>query len=115
MRNLLLLALLAAPLAAQPVRKDARPAPSDPARVASHPAVRRALDSIRATNAWTLAQQTAVCEIPAPPFKEATRGAELKRRFEALGFRDVRVDAEGNVIGERPGSAGGAGPTVILS
>jgi acetylornithine deacetylase/succinyl-diaminopimelate desuccinylase-like protein len=115
MRNLLPLALLAAPLAAQPVRKDARPAPSDPARVASHPAVRRALDSLRATNAWTLAQQAAVCEIPAPPFKEATRGAELKRRFEALGFRDVRVDAEGNVIGERPGAAGGAGPTVLLS
>jgi tripeptide aminopeptidase len=116
MRTLLPLALLA-PLAAsaQPVRKDARPTPADPARVAAHPAVRRALDSLRATNAWTLAQQVAVCEIPAPPFKEAARGAELKRRFEALGFRDVRVDAEGNVIGERPGSAGGAGPTVLLS
>jgi acetylornithine deacetylase/succinyl-diaminopimelate desuccinylase-like protein len=113
MRTLLPLALLAAPLAAQPVKKDAPTAPSDPARLAALPAVRRALDTLRATNAWTLAQQTAVCEIPAPPFKEAARGAELKRRFEAMGLRNVRVDAEGNVIGERPGS--GAGPTVLLS
>ena len=113
MRHFLPLALLAAPLAAQPVKKDAPRTPSDPARLAAVPAVRRALDTLRATNAWTLAQQTAVCEIPAPPFKEAARGAELKRRFEAMGLRNVRVDAEGNVIGERPGS--GAGPTVLLS
>jgi len=106
MRNLLPLALVAAPLGAQH-------SPSDPARLAALPTVRHALDTLRATNAWTLAQQTSVCEIPAPPFKEAARGAELKRRFEALGLRNVRVDAAGNVIGERPGS--GAGPTVLLS
>ena len=111
MRNLLPLALLAAPLAAQPVRKDARPAPSDPARVAAHPAVRRALNSIRATNAWTLAQQTAVCEIPAPPFKEDRRGAPFQETLRGVKLPDVARDAEGNVIGEPPGS--GDGPTVL--
>jgi acetylornithine deacetylase/succinyl-diaminopimelate desuccinylase-like protein len=79
----------------------------------TRPAVRAALETIRRDNAWTLEQQRTICEIPAPPFKEAARGAELARRFEALGLRDVRTDAEGNVIGERPGT--GNGPTVVLS
>jgi acetylornithine deacetylase/succinyl-diaminopimelate desuccinylase-like protein len=59
---------------------------------------------LRATNARTLAEQASVCEIPAPPFKEQARGQELARRFRALNLRNVRVDAEGNVIGERPGA-----------
>ncbi|MDF1503965.1 M20/M25/M40 family metallo-hydrolase [Roseisolibacter sp. H3M3-2] len=76
--------------------------------------MKRALDSLKATNAWTLDQQASICEVPAPPFKEQARGQELKRRFEQLGLRSVRVDAEGNVIGERPGTAQD-GPTVVLS
>jgi acetylornithine deacetylase/succinyl-diaminopimelate desuccinylase-like protein len=103
--------LTATSLTAQPVRKDVT-APADPSRVATNAAVKQALASIQATNAWTLEQQTSVCEIPAPPFKEAARGAELKRRFEALGLRNVHTDAEGNVIAERPGTGG---PTVMLS
>jgi acetylornithine deacetylase/succinyl-diaminopimelate desuccinylase-like protein len=102
-----------APLGAQAVRKDVAP-PSDPAKVAALPAMRRALDSLRVTNAWTLDQQASICEIPAPPFKEQARAQELKRRFEQLGLRSVRIDAEGNVIGERPGTAQD-GPTVVVS
>ena len=75
--------------------------------------VRAALDAIRKDNAWTLEQQVSICEIPAPPFKEAVRAAELKKRFEALGLKNVRIDAEGNVIAERPGT--GSGPTVLFS
>lgn len=75
-------------------------------------AVRAALAAIKADNAWTLDQQKSICEIPAPPFKEATRAAEYKRRFEALGYRNVRIDGEGNVIAERPGTSGG--PTVLI-
>ncbi len=74
--------------------------------------VRATLDALKSDNAWTLAQQRSICEIPAPPFKESARGAEFKRRLEALGLR-VRVDAVGNVIAERPGS--GRGPTVVLA
>lgn len=72
-----------------------------------------ALAAIKADNAWTLEQQESICEIPAPPFKEAVRAAEYRKRFEALGFRNVRIDAEGNVIAERRGV--GKGPTVMLA
>ena len=97
------LALLgAAPLAAQRA-----PVPD------KHPQVRAALDAIRRDNAWTLDQQASICEIPAPPFKEAARAAEFRKRLEALGLTNVRIDAEGNVIGERRGT--GPGPTVMIS
>ena len=76
-------------------------------------AVRAAIDRIRADNAWTVDQQVSICEIPAPPFKEERRAAEMKRRFEALGLRNVRIDSIGNVIAERPGTGGG--PVVVLA
>jgi acetylornithine deacetylase/succinyl-diaminopimelate desuccinylase-like protein len=74
--------------------------------------VTKAIDRIKADNAWTLDQQVSICEIPAPPFKEATRGAEYKRRLEALGLT-VRTDSVGNVIAERKGT--GNGPTVMIA
>ncbi|MFI5229713.1 MAG: M20/M25/M40 family metallo-hydrolase [Gemmatimonadales bacterium] len=80
---------------------------------ASNAHVRAALDILKADNAWTLEQQVELTQIPAPPFKESTRAAEFKRRLEALGLRDVRIDSVGNVIAVRPGS--GAGPTVVLA
>lgn len=84
-----------------------------PAIPAEHPRVRQALEMLRTENAWTLEQQVSICEIPAPPFKEERRAAEYVRRLEALGLTNVRIDAEGNVIAERPGS--GDGPVVVLS
>jgi acetylornithine deacetylase/succinyl-diaminopimelate desuccinylase-like protein len=75
--------------------------------------VKTALERVRADNAWTIEQQVSICEIPAPPFKEAVRAAEFKKRLESLGLRNVRIDAEGNVIGERAGT--GQGSTVVLS
>lgn len=98
---LLALALVAAPLAAQ------LPIP------ASHPKVHAALELIKADNAWTMQQQVELTQIPAPPFKESTRAAEFKRRLEALGYTNVRIDSVGNVIVERRGS--GTGPTVVLA
>ncbi len=77
------------------------------------PALRDALERVKTDNGWTLDQQQSICQIPAPPFKEQARGLEMKRRFEALGFKNVTIDAEGNVIAERPGS--GAGPVVVLA
>jgi tripeptide aminopeptidase len=93
--------LAAAPLGAQ------LPIPATNARVKS------AIDALKADNAWTLGQQRSICEIPAPPFKETTRGREYKRRLESLGLTNVRIDTAGNVIAERKGS--GAGPTVVLA
>jgi tripeptide aminopeptidase len=52
-------------------------------------------------------------QIPSPPFKESKRGAEYKKRLEALGLKNVRIDSVGDVIAERPGV--GNGPTVMIS
>lgn len=76
-------------------------------------AVADALEIIKRDNAWTLEQQVSICEIPAPPFKEQVRAAELVKRFQSHGLTNVRIDPEGNVIGERAGT--GSGPTVVLS
>jgi tripeptide aminopeptidase len=95
-RPLLLLALGAPPLAAQ-----------------QHPSLRAALDSARAQNEWTLGQQTSICEIPAPPFKEGQRAAEMQRRFAALGLTSIRLDGIGNVVAELRGRT--RKPVVVLS
>ncbi|HMS02232.1 MAG TPA: M20/M25/M40 family metallo-hydrolase [Gemmatimonadaceae bacterium] len=78
-----------------------------------HPAVKEALGMIERDNAWTLDQQAAVCQIPAPPFKEAERGVYYADQLRRLGVANVRTDAEGNVIGELRGR--GPGPTLVLS
>lgn len=82
--------------------------------LSQRPDVAAALAQVRATNDWTLAQQATICEIPAPPFGEAARAAEFRRRLEALGLTGVRIDPEGNVIAERPGATRG-GTRVVLS
>ena len=82
-------------------------------RLAARPAIAALLASVKANNAWTLEQQTALCEIPAPPFKETARGVAYRAAFERAGLANVRIDAVGNVIGERRGT--GAGPTVVLA
>jgi len=86
---------------------------AQPSSVGTNAKLRAALDAIKADNAWTVEQQRTICEIPAPPFKETARGAELKRRFEALGYKNVRIDSIGNVIAERRGT--GNGPTVLIA
>src|SRR6185295_4821522 len=86
---------------------------AQPTIPASNARVRAALDILKADNAWTLQQQIELTQIPSPPFKESARGAEYKKRLEALGLRNVRVDAVGNVIAERKGV--GTGPTVVIA
>ena len=86
---------------------------AQPARTPAHPpAIRQALDLLRTDNAWTLDQQVSICEIPAPPFKEAKRAEEFRKRLASFGLTNARIDAEGNVIAERRGAGG---PVVVLS
>ncbi len=106
-------ALTRRPAAALAVLSLAAAMPASGQGAVEPPEVRAAREALRAGNEWTLAQQVSICEIPAPPFREQARAAELRRRFEALGLVEVRIDAEGNVIGERPGSGGG--PRVVIS
>lgn len=88
------------------VAAQSLPIPSD------NPRLRAALDTIKAQESWTIAQQISICEIAAPPYKEATRAAEYRRRLQALGIANVRIDSIGNVIAERRGI--GNGPTVLI-
>jgi acetylornithine deacetylase/succinyl-diaminopimelate desuccinylase-like protein len=99
-RAALLALVAAAPLAAQSA------IPSNNSRV------KAAMDIIKADKAWTFQQQLELTQIPAPPFKESARAAEFKKRLEAVGLKNVRIDEVGNVIAERPGT--GQGPTVLI-
>jgi tripeptide aminopeptidase len=67
--------------------------------------VKAALESARASDTQTIADQIRFCEVPAPPFKETARAAELERAFKQVGLRNVRIDGAGNVLGDRPGAA----------
>lgn len=77
------------------------------------PSLRAALDSARTHNEWTLAQQTSICEIPAPPFQERARAAEMLKRLAVLGLTRARIDGIGNVIAEYPGRT--RAPLLVLS
>ena len=77
------------------------------------PAVKAALEAAKRGEGQAIEDQVALCEVPAPPFLEQRRGQMYKRMFEQLGLRNVRVDAAGNVIGERPGKQ--ARPNLVFS
>ncbi len=84
-----------------------------PAELLQSPPIRAALEAAQRNEPAALEEQVRMCEIPAPPFKEEVRGQELKRLFEGLGLKDVRIDKAGNVIGVRPGRA--AHPNLVFS
>jgi tripeptide aminopeptidase len=84
-----------------------------PAELLKDASVRAALDAAKRNEAEAIEQEVRVCEIPAPPFHEQARGIELKRLFEGLGLKNVRIDPAGNVVGVRPGKA--AHPNVVLA
>ncbi len=67
--------------------------------------VRAALQAAERNEPQVLENQIRLCEIPAPPFKEQKRAEAYKQAFEELGLKNVRIDAEGNVLGDRPGLA----------
>lgn len=67
-------------------------------------AVKRALAWLGANSAWVTDEQVRITEISAPPFHEDRRAEYLRTLLSGFGLR-VHVDEEGNVIGERPGSA----------
>jgi len=75
--------------------------------------VKKALDFIYADHGTTIAEQVAITEIPAPPFKERRRAEDFRRRLKELGLENVQIDEEGNVYGLRRGS--GQGPKIFVS
>lgn len=109
----LLFVALASVVLPMPARAQGRATANPLSALAAQPAVARSLAALEHDNAWTLAQQIALCEIPAPPFKEAARGVAYRNQLMALGVANVRTDTEGNVLGEIRGTS--PGPTVLLS
>ena len=77
------------------------------------PAVRAAVESARTDELRTIDDQIRICEVEAPPFQEAKRAEMYAGLLRETGLKNVRIDAEGNVIAERPGAA--ARPNVVLS
>ena len=76
-----------------------------PAALMQEPTIKAALEAAKTNEPHFIDEQVRVCEIPAPPFKEEVRAAELARIFTKMGLKDVRIDKAGNVIGVRPGAS----------
>jgi len=74
-----------------------------------------AVQSIRATDEDTLAEQIALSEIPAPSFDEGARGEYMAGLFRRAGLSNVRTDTVGNVLADRPGSPDEAKPAGSMS
>jgi tripeptide aminopeptidase len=55
----------------------------------------------------------ALTEIPAPPFKEQARARAYLEMLRRQGLSDVEIDAEGNAMGVRKGTAGGSMVAVL--
>jgi acetylornithine deacetylase/succinyl-diaminopimelate desuccinylase-like protein len=77
------------------------------------PAVRAAVELVRTEELRTIDDQIRICEVEAPPFQETKRAELYAGLLRDAGVKNVRIDAEGNVIGERPG--GSARPNVVVS
>ncbi len=82
--------------------------------VAADPKVQQALGFIAEREPRTVEEQLDITEIPAPPFMEERRAQDYLNRFQALGFSEAYIDAEGNVVARRLGT-GKEGPTLIVA
>jgi di/tripeptidase len=106
---------LAAALVALPAAAAPDPAKSVTKLVAS-PAFKAAAAKLDADYDRTVADIVTLTEIPAPPFKEEARGKAYLAMLKAHGLTNVEMDAEGNVMGVRPGIATkGKGPFVVIA
>ncbi len=73
-------------------------------KLIADPAIKTAIEAIRAAEPQTIEDQVCLCEVEAPPFKEAKRAEVYARMFREVGLQNVRIDKEGNVLAERPGT-----------
>jgi acetylornithine deacetylase/succinyl-diaminopimelate desuccinylase-like protein len=79
----------------------------------NNPVIQEAMDDIMASDTQLLDETIELAEIPAPPFAEEMRALRFAEKLREAGLSQVSIDAEGNVIGRRPGRRGGR--TVVLS
>ena len=83
------------------------------ARLLQDAAVKAAIDGLRASEPQTLDDQVRLCEVEAPPFKETKRAQLYAQMFKEIGLTNVRIDKEGNVLGEKRGTQ--ARPHLVFS
>lgn len=89
---------------------------TDPAKLVASPGFKRAVAKLDADYDRTVADIVTLTEIPAPPFKEEARAKAYLAMLKAHGLSNVEMDAEGNVVGMRPGTATkGKGPFVVIA
>ena len=72
------------------------------------PQFKQAAAFIRSDYQRFVRELISITEIPAPPFKEQRRARAYLGMLRDLGLSDVEIDAEGNVLGRRRGTGGGA-------
>ena len=110
-----LIAVVAATLGALPA--TAAPDPNTAvAKLVASPAFKAAAARLDADYDRTVADIVTLTEIPAPPFKEEARARAYLAMLKAHGLSNVEMDAEGNVMGVRPGTATkGKGPFVVIA
>jgi tripeptide aminopeptidase len=95
-----------------------RPGPEAVAvgRIVASRAFKAAAQKLAADHERTVGDIVRLTEIPAPPFKEHARGEAYLQMLKAQGLTDVEMDAEGNVMGIRPGTrTRGKGPFVVMA
>src|ERR1700719_588469 len=108
MRSKLFVLAAALALSAMPARADPASTIDAAAQaLAGNAKVKAALETIKADDAATFAEQKKITEIAAPPYKEKVRAEYYLKRMQELGFKDASIDSEGNVIALRKGSGGG--------
>ncbi|HMC76324.1 MAG TPA: M20/M25/M40 family metallo-hydrolase [Vicinamibacterales bacterium] len=70
---------------------------------------------IRSDQERFVRELVALTEIPAPPFKEQARAQAYMKMLREHGLADVEMDAEGNVMGIRRGTAPAGGPMLLVN
>lgn len=100
---------------AEPKEQVASSAAHDEAvqKILSSAAYKQALAVLDAEHGRIVEDGVTLTEIPAPPFKEAERAKAFAALLTASGLKDVKIDEEGNVLGLRPGTAGGDKVVVV--
>jgi acetylornithine deacetylase/succinyl-diaminopimelate desuccinylase-like protein len=74
------------------------------ARLMQDAAIKAAVEGLRASEPQTIEDQVRLCEVEAPPFKETKRAQVYAQMFKEIGLVNVRIDKEGNVLGEKRGT-----------
>jgi tripeptide aminopeptidase len=82
-------------------------------RLMADAAIKKVVEGLQRDEPYVIEQQMRLCDIAAPPLGESARAAVYKQAFEGLGLTNVRIDAAGNVLGDRPGLS--PRPHLVLS